>query len=181
MLVWLTESVVHSLCAMAFWFIPPCSIPLGSLSPQQVWRSCFLVGGFIKLNSDPHTAMQQLPLAHLSRRTLPPEEPEAIFPARQFWFDSQTNLVWWDLELFLQFLRIKADRTARRSEWLQSVEERAADGLRLHHGQSPAVIRGKYLPNPNPTQLEVGAPWLANDNDIMSFELCEHAKQLCGI
>ena len=118
------------------------------MAPWQVAgvAFCFLV-------SLPQLSMALLPQSRLSRRTLPSQEPEAVFPARQFWFDTATRKLWWDLELFWQYFRTRCDRKQQRSRWIDTVEERAA--WDLPNGQRPDLIRSK-------AEAPVEAPRLAN-------------------
>lgn len=64
-------------------------------------------------------------LAHLSRRTL----EESLCLSRQFWHDSVTQIVWWDLDNALQQLRESCNKVQKRSHWIKVVQQRVSADL----------------------------------------------------
>ena len=95
----------------------------------------------------------------LCQRTLPPEE-SVCFPTRRFWYDTTTQLVWWDQELLLQHLREKVEQNGKyrkRHLWLDSFDKCVSETLHLPANPTFPIRSRNDAPS--------SAPPLRNDRD----------------
>ena len=81
----------------------------------------------------PLAGLQGLALANLARRTLHPEDQDALagFLGQQFWYDNATQKLWWDLDSVFQRLRTSCHKMQKKHDWLKVVGNRASLDLAI--------------------------------------------------